>query len=248
MAGIKRVILAAAGRTRRLMNAVLPTRSMSHLEAIRQAEIDLVLREWIPPPPLRVLELGAGGGWQARALTRAGYRVAAVDVAPWSEPEVFPVLPFDGVHLPFADGSFDLVFSSNVLEHVENPAGLLGDCRRVLGPSGTAVHLVPSASWRVWSIASELLRYCQPVAPHGEEAGNAFAEISVFRERSWRRFFYRLGWTVLRHGTNRLFYSGGSLLDRRVSLGVRARLSRVLGSSCHVFEVAPEASAGSARP
>ena len=54
---------------------------------------------------------------------------------------------FDGVHLPFADHSVDVVFCKQVLEHVERPHQLLPDVRRVLRAggvlAGSTSHLEP---------------------------------------------------------------------------------------------------------
>lgn len=48
--------------------------------------------------------------------------------------------------LPFQDGSFDSVILDNVLEHLDRPAPLLGEIRRVLCPGGLLVVGVPG--WR----------------------------------------------------------------------------------------------------
>lgn len=47
--------------------------------------------------------------------------------------------------LPFTDGSFDAVYASHVLEHLEPDAGgrLLRECHRVLKPAGTVRIVVP---------------------------------------------------------------------------------------------------------
>ncbi len=42
----------------------------------------------------------------------------------------------DGSELPFAGGSFDLVFSHSVIEHVASAEGYLSECRRVLRSGG----------------------------------------------------------------------------------------------------------------
>ena len=103
-----------------------------------------------------VLELGAGTGWQARELDRAGYKVTAIDLANsnYAEKRVWPIIDYDGEHLPFSDASFDVVFSSNVLEHIENLPQVNREILRVLKLDGLVIHIVPSATWRLWSIIS----------------------------------------------------------------------------------------------
>ena len=88
---------------------------MSHVETIRTWELQQVVS--VIPPGSRILEIGAGAGWQSRALAQMGFAVEAVDVASalHADTRVFPVEEYDGRHLPFADESFDVVFSSNVL-------------------------------------------------------------------------------------------------------------------------------------
>jgi SAM-dependent methyltransferase len=123
---------------------------LANLRRLREFELSRVL------PKLagyaRVLELGAGPGFQARLIANAGHEVIALDIKPPPPAaQEFPVTEFNGRHLPFADGSIDAVFSSNVLEHVEDLSTLLREVARVLRPAGVSVHIVPSATWRIWT-------------------------------------------------------------------------------------------------
>src|SRR5262249_24381887 len=61
---------------------------------------------------------------------------------------------YDGIHLPLPDASADVVFSSNVLEHVRDLPALLEETRRVIKPRGLAIHTLPTPSWRFWSIVA----------------------------------------------------------------------------------------------
>jgi len=76
------------------------------------------VEEWVaanlPPPPARVLEVGAGDGALARALRDRGYRVVAID--PKSESE--DVLPVALADLPALD-LFDAAVAVVSLHHVE---------------------------------------------------------------------------------------------------------------------------------
>jgi SAM-dependent methyltransferase len=47
--------------------------------------------------------------------------------------------------LPFGDERFDVVVAGELLEHVRDPAGVVGEARRVLRPGGTLVGSVPNA-------------------------------------------------------------------------------------------------------
>ncbi|HET7292545.1 MAG TPA: class I SAM-dependent methyltransferase [Vicinamibacteria bacterium] len=51
----------------------------------------------------------------------------------------------DGERLPFREGSFDLVFSHSVIEHVASAERYLAECRRVLKPGG--VLYLSTAPW-----------------------------------------------------------------------------------------------------
>jgi SAM-dependent methyltransferase len=49
-----------------------------------------------------------------------------------------------GQRLPYADDSFDLVFSEYVFEHLDDPTAALGEIDRVLRPGGEVIILVPN--------------------------------------------------------------------------------------------------------
>jgi len=143
--------------------------SVEHLHKIRAAELDVIAAHF--PPGARILELGAGTGAQALALSERGYDVAAVDIAEsnYADAKVFPVQVYDGRTLPFADGSFDIVFSSNVLEHVPDLPPLHAETKRVLKPGGKCVHVLPTDSWRFWTTMSAFPVAVQHLAEHAPQ-------------------------------------------------------------------------------
>jgi SAM-dependent methyltransferase len=124
---------------------------LNHLETLRAHELELVLRRL--PPSGRILEVGAGYGWQARRLSQQGYEVIALDVedSQLRPLRVYSVKPYDGRRIPFPDNYFDVVYSSNVLEHVLELGTLEKEIRRVLSRNGVAVHVLPTPAWRAWT-------------------------------------------------------------------------------------------------
>jgi len=122
-----------------------------HLEALRTAELEIVRTYF--RPGVRVLEIGGGSGHQARTLAAWGCDVISLDVAnrPTPMTQFHDVRTYDGVHIPFPDSTFDVVYSSNVLEHLQRPADLCTEMRRVLVSGGIAIHFIPTPAWRFWT-------------------------------------------------------------------------------------------------
>ncbi|WP_295392833.1 class I SAM-dependent methyltransferase [uncultured Thiodictyon sp.] len=125
--------------------------SIEHLHTLRAHELEQIVAQF--PPGANILEIGAGTGAQAQELSRRGFQVTAIDLpqSRYSADRVYPVIDYDGRSLPCADASFDVVFSSNVLEHVPDLAPLQQEIKRVLKPAGYCVHVLPTTSWRFWT-------------------------------------------------------------------------------------------------
>jgi SAM-dependent methyltransferase len=93
----------------------------------------------------RVLDLGCGGGWR---LFKTVGPVVGVDLSHGSLAAARAI--YDEVALarldalPFADGAFDFVVSSDVLGHVrvEDKDAVLAEIRRVLRPGGRTLHYI----------------------------------------------------------------------------------------------------------
>jgi SAM-dependent methyltransferase len=102
-------------------------------------------------PGERVLDLGCGAGRFVAALRDAGAAAVGVELAdaalergrrnvPGAD---FRRLTDDG-EIPLEDGSVDLVWCSEVLEHVPDTARLLSEARRVLRTQGRLLVTTPA--------------------------------------------------------------------------------------------------------
>jgi SAM-dependent methyltransferase len=89
----------------------------------------------LPPPPARVLEVGAGAGELARALRAAGYDVTAIDPEPSGEG-----VERESLHtLPDPPTPFDAAIATVSLHHVEPLVESCARLAQVLAPGAVLV-------------------------------------------------------------------------------------------------------------
>lgn len=115
---------------------------------------------------LRLLDVGCGSGYMARAMARAGARVTAIDISPRmieharAEEEAAPlgieyrVADAAGVASLFAPGSFDVAVSCLALQDMPDPARVLRGVHAVLRPGGRFIvsitHPCTDTPFRQW--------------------------------------------------------------------------------------------------
>jgi ubiquinone/menaquinone biosynthesis C-methylase UbiE len=123
-------------------------------------------------PGDRALDSGCGTGEFTALLGQAGARPIGVDVARAALDRArarhpgldFRLVPIDGP-LPFEDSAFDLVWASEVIEHVADTARWLSEVRRVLAPRGRLLVTTPSHG-RVRVALGGIERYSEPLGDH----------------------------------------------------------------------------------
>lgn len=110
----------------------------------------------------RLVEIGCGMGTDLLQFARGGAHCTGVDLTPRSieisrlhfdlyQMRADFVLT-DAEHLPFADESFDVVYSNGVLHHTPGTAEAIREVHRILKPGGTAkVMLYHRHSFYYWS-------------------------------------------------------------------------------------------------
>ncbi len=218
----------------------------------------------------KLLEIGGGNGYQAKKFNDLGYDIKSIDVSDsmYKPHLLFEVTEYNGEIIPFADDSFDIVYSSNTLEHVKQLTTLQSEIKRVLKPNGKVIHILPTTTWRFYtsitfliegfiviaklllalillkntksniSRISQAFNYYTSITPHGEYK-NSIVELYYFSSINWSRVFHKAGFKNLKIYSNNLFYTGTALMTENVSLKMRYYLSFLLGGSCKIYIMEP---------
>lgn len=157
---------------------IMPT-MRDYIHEIRREELRLV---WQVLDSRRFdtgLELGAGDGWSSSRLTDRISHLISSDIHPAilersaNDHVTYEILDAEKVAAVHASASFDVVLSSNLLEHLPDPVESLRAMLLVTKPSGVAIHIMPSPFWKInqmsFFLASQFLRrverYCSGDLP-----------------------------------------------------------------------------------
>jgi 2-polyprenyl-3-methyl-5-hydroxy-6-metoxy-1,4-benzoquinol methylase len=121
---------------------------------------------------VRVLDLGCGAGWFTARLAAVGALPIGIDVARAAIERArteHPGLDFRlvriGEPLPIEDNAFDVVWASEVIEHVADTARWLSEVRRVLVPRGRLLLTTPSHG-RLRVVLGGIERFSEPLGDH----------------------------------------------------------------------------------
>ncbi len=126
-------------------------------------------------PGERVLDLGCGAGRFVAALQDAGADPVGVELAEGALERARRNVPGAELHalgpdgaIPLEDASVDLVWCSEVLEHVPDTAGLLSEARRVLRTGGRLLVTTPSHDLprRALIVLARFEDHCDPLGQH----------------------------------------------------------------------------------
>jgi ubiquinone/menaquinone biosynthesis C-methylase UbiE len=113
----------------------------------------------LKPGSDKILDFGCGDGGEVYQFRKMGYKAYGCDIDNYSEkiqtlckeekiidPDetVFGIIDMINYRIPFADNTFDYIFSNQVFEHVQNYPQALSEIYRVLKPGGCNLHIFPS--------------------------------------------------------------------------------------------------------
>lgn len=165
-------------------------------------------------PGLRVLEIGSGRGSLLAWLLAQGLDAAGVEV---SEERIadairlhgpLPLHQTTGTGLAFDDGTFDLVVSFDVFEHIADSDAHLAEVTRVLRPDGAYLLQTPNKytntvfetirwkSWTAWREIHCALHSAAEIEHRFRRFGYdvAFADVPVVTSFFLAKVRRHLGW------------------------------------------------------
>lgn len=117
-------------------------------QGIVQRELQAAAREFLRG---RLVDIGCGDKPYAALLAPFVSEHVGVDHAESLHDRSQVDLEGTAYSIPVADAQFDSALCSAVLEHLEEPAAALAECRRVLKPGAHAVYTVPF----IWHLHEE---------------------------------------------------------------------------------------------
>ncbi|MBH49896.1 MAG: hypothetical protein CMG69_03990 [Candidatus Marinimicrobia bacterium] len=184
---------------------------------IRKEEFRIVYEIWKEYFDEPILEIGSGEGLQYKLLRRYFQNVipSDVNINRWDK-SLGEIRKINSEQLPFDDNSINTIYSSNVIEHIEDIKLALKEMRRVLKPDGYIIHLVPTVSWKVSHLFGyypakfrDLIATGKLFKPfpsvHGVSKNN-FYELYNFSNRYWLKEFKNAR-LELKGVENLLFYT-----------------------------------------
>jgi 2-polyprenyl-6-hydroxyphenyl methylase/3-demethylubiquinone-9 3-methyltransferase len=148
---------------------------LARLNPARFAYFETIVRCW---QAVRVLDLGCGGGLATAGLAQRGAKAVGLDLSHASlrvahrhtrghvQPE--PVFACGRAEaLPFADASFDIVWCTDVLEHLANVPTAMAQIVRILKPGGLLLYDTINRTFLSRLLVIWFWEYLAGLAPRG---------------------------------------------------------------------------------
>jgi 2-polyprenyl-3-methyl-5-hydroxy-6-metoxy-1,4-benzoquinol methylase len=129
-----------------------------------QRRLEIIYDELLPDDitDKRTIDLGCGTGWFSKKACERNAQLISLDI---SEKLVQltrkrtkkPGVISDASNTPFSPCTFDIVVSSEMLEHLYNPASGIIEIDRILAPGGIVIITTPNRRWQWLVILSTKL-------------------------------------------------------------------------------------------
>lgn len=176
----------------------------------------------VPSRIEKMLDVGGGSGLRYRGLFNTENYIC-LDIDSSLNPDVVA----SAQNLPFENESFDFIFSSQMLEHVEKPKECILEMHRCLEENGYLLITVPQTNelhsephdyWRFTNFGMELLlKEAGFKLISKKQRGNYPTVIAQMRIRRWidsTDVYNNRKWLLLLYPLSALYVRASQLLDR----------------------------------
>ncbi len=152
-----------------------------------------------------LLDIGAGSGILVEQALKMGFAAKGVEPSKWLQQKALEQkLPVSLGIFPHADlpGPFDVITLIDVIEHVSDPVGLLGDMAKALKPNGIIAVITPDVGALVPKILG--FRWWHFRVAH----------IGYFNKKTLKLAASKAGLKPLYQGRAKWYFAGDYLLKR----------------------------------
>ncbi len=125
---------------------------------VRKVEFNSIFEKYGHNSFRNALELGCGNGAHSFVLGKYCTHLTATELnknrlvqSKYVGNITFLIVDAENLSR-FKNCNFDLVFSSNLLEHLLNAKNCLQECKRVIKKKGVIIHTVPAVTWKLANI------------------------------------------------------------------------------------------------
>lgn len=122
---------------------------IKYLHKLRLKELEII-KPFLQTGFDEAIEIGAGDGFQSQILAKHCLKLYCTEInelriKKLPNPNIeYMICDAETINDFFAEYSIDLVFSSNLLEHLSNPAAALKGIKKILKNEGLNIHIIPN--------------------------------------------------------------------------------------------------------
>ena len=130
----------------------------TYLHDLRREEANRIFENCPENTFNHTLEIGAGDGFLSQILSRYTENLICTEI---NEDRLcknelsnvrYQTLDAEKISEAFAPETFDLVFSSNLLEHLPNADKTLRGIHSILIDNGISIHVLPNRTWKITTV------------------------------------------------------------------------------------------------
>jgi SAM-dependent methyltransferase len=181
------------GRDSMIRSSYVPWVGKIHGKLVHSRRVEVLADriKTMMPACSTLLDIGCGDGTIARHIAQevSGLKITGVEYSPRADCAI-PCDSFDGVHLPYADKSFDCSMFVDVLHHTLDPLSIVRDASRVSRSFIIIKDHIAQNAWDYW-----ILRLMDWVGnrPHGVVLPYAYLS-----SKQWKKLYDDVGLTEKR--------------------------------------------------